>query len=209
MGLALMDATAGNGDQFWESYSDHFLQQPEDLTLPMCWNDDLSSELQHPAIIAAAQQQQQRLRTLLPPEYMQPIDQGLPSYLQWGFANVRSRALQLGPQAFGMVPFIDIANHAAEPNADVRTSPAAASSSSSSNGEGAAAAGDNADQGSVDLYAVEDIPSGTEVTISYSGVSGYTNQRWMAQYGFVPASGNAADRLELNIPERCDSDWAL
>jgi len=36
-----------------------------------------------------------------------------------------------------------------------------------------------------------------EVTISYSGPQGYTNQRFMAQYGFVPAGGNMADRLDL------------
>jgi hypothetical protein len=38
---------------------------------------------------------QQRLLQLLPPEYMQPIGEGIPSYLQWGFACVRSRACQV------------------------------------------------------------------------------------------------------------------
>jgi hypothetical protein len=56
--LALMDATAGDGDQFWELYADHLLPQPEDLTLPMCWTGELLQQLQHDAIIDAAQQQQ-------------------------------------------------------------------------------------------------------------------------------------------------------
>jgi hypothetical protein len=160
---------------------------------------------------------QERLRTLLPPEYMQPIDEGLPSYLQWGFACVRSRALQLGPQAFGLVPFIDIANHAADPNADIRVPPpgpsaaaAAQAAQAAADGAGADGAGAEAaaaaagagDQGFVELVAVQDIAAGQEVTISYTGLSGYTNQRFMAQYGFVPRQGNVADRLELQVPDR-------
>eukprot|EP00775_Hariotina_reticulata_P012042 gene12042-12185_t len=70
------------------------------------------------AISLAFSSVQQRLQQLLPIEYMQPIDDGLPSYLQWGFACVRSRACQVGPQAFGMIPFVDLANHAGDPNAD-------------------------------------------------------------------------------------------
>ncbi len=34
-----------------------------------------------------------------------------------------------------------------------------------------------------------------EVTISYTGPEGYTNQRMMAQYGFVVEGGNPADRI--------------
>lgn len=148
---------------------------------------------------------QERLRTILPPEYMQPIGPGLPSYLQWGFACVRSRALQLGAQAFGMVPFVDLANHAADPNADTRVVPAAAAAAtgatSSSGGGSDSPQTPEASQGFVELVAVKDIPAGAEVTISYSGLAGFTNQRLMAQYGFVPQQGNTADRLELQIPE--------
>lgn len=53
-----MDATAGDGDPFWELYCDHFMQQPEQLTLPMCWDPELLQQLQHTAIIEAAQKQQ-------------------------------------------------------------------------------------------------------------------------------------------------------
>jgi predicted RecA/RadA family phage recombinase len=128
---------------------------------------------------------------------MTPIEPGLPSYLQWGFACVRSRALQVGKQAFGMVPFADIANHAADPNADTCVAPAAAAEASADVSQQQQGAG-----GFVELVAVKDIPAGEEVTISYSGLQGYTNQRFMAQYGFVPAQGNPADRLELTVPDR-------
>lgn len=47
---------------------------------------------------------------------------------------------------------------------------------------------------------MEDIASGQELTISYTGPEGYTNQRLMAQYGFVPPDGNPADRLSLELP---------
>ena len=56
--LALMDAVAGDGDKFYEAYADMLLPDPEQLTLPMCWHDQLLQELQHKDIIDAAQQQQ-------------------------------------------------------------------------------------------------------------------------------------------------------
>lgn len=42
-------------------------------------------------------------------------------------------------------------------------------------------------------------PLPPQVTISYAGPEGYTNQRFMAQYGFVPVGGNAADRVKLEL----------
>jgi hypothetical protein len=101
-----------------------------------------------------------------------------------------------------MVPFADIANHAADPNSDTRAVAAAPAAAAESPTEAQQQQGGG---GYVELVAVKDIPAGTEVTISYSGLQGYTNQRFMAQYGFVPAQGNPADRLELTVPERYDS----
>jgi hypothetical protein len=99
-----------------------------------------------------------------------------------------------------MVPFADIANHAADPNADTHAVPAAAETAVAESATEAQQ--QQGGGGYVELVAVKDIPAGTEVTISYSGLQGYTNQRFMAQYGFVPAQGNPADRLELTVPER-------
>jgi hypothetical protein len=56
--LALMDALAGDGDRFYEAYADMLLPDPEKLTLPMCWHEQLLQELQHKDIAQAAKQQQ-------------------------------------------------------------------------------------------------------------------------------------------------------
>ena len=45
---------------------------------------------------------------------------GGPSWLQWGFACVRSRAFELRKDCFAFVPFLDGANHAADPSCDFR-----------------------------------------------------------------------------------------
>lgn len=59
-GLALMDATAGDGDPFWELYAEHLLPPPEEVTLPMAWGPELLQQLQHDAIQQGAQAQQVR-----------------------------------------------------------------------------------------------------------------------------------------------------
>jgi SET domain len=57
------------------------------------------------------------------------------------------------------VPLMDVANHADDPNAEFRV----------------------ADDGSMELVARRAIAEGEEATVSYSGPSGYSNQRLMAQ----------------------------
>lgn len=122
------------------------------------------------------------------PELMEPLGPGLPSWLQWAFACVRSRAFKVGPEAFALVPLLDIANHSAKPNADFRAA--------DSRSDSATAA--DADGGGFELFALEAIAAGVEVTVSYTGPAGYTNQRLMAQYGFVPEAGNDADRVAFS-----------
>jgi hypothetical protein len=126
---------------------------------------------------------QARLRSLLPPEYMTPIEPGLPSYLQWGFGCVRSRAFRLGAQAFGCVPFLDFANHTDAPNADLRVAAIADEGKEEPQPAAAAAGGSDGSDSSpstshgwVELVALSDIPAGSEVTMSYSGPAGFTNQ---------------------------------
>ncbi|KAG2447358.1 hypothetical protein HYH02_007686 [Chlamydomonas schloesseri] len=213
--LALVDGLAGDGGEFWSRYCDALLPAPERLTLPMCWEPQRLAHLQHRDIAAAAEAQQDRLMGLFP-ELMEPLAPDVPSWIQWAFACVRSRAFRAGPDAFAFVPFLDLANHADAPqagpppgpgggagagaqagpsvppanhvaNADFRASPP-------SSGSGEAAAGEY-----FELYALRDIEPGEEVTISYAGPKGYTNQRFMAQYGFVPVGGNAADRVQLEL----------
>ena len=74
-----------------------------------------------------------------------------PTYMQWGLACVRSRALQLSKDRFAMVPFLDVANHASEPNAAFRIS-----------------VSDDA----VELVALSDIAAGQEAVISYTECNG-------------------------------------
>lgn len=49
----------------------------------------------------------------------------------------------------------------------------------------------------MELVALRPLQAGQEATISYTGPAGMTNQRLMAQYGFVPTGGNPADRLHF------------
>jgi hypothetical protein len=58
--LALMDSIAGDGGDFWGFYSDSLLPSPEALTVPMCWEEQLLSELRHPEVEEAAKAQQVR-----------------------------------------------------------------------------------------------------------------------------------------------------
>ena len=96
------------------------------------------------------------------------------------------------------VPFLDFANHAATPNADFRVRPTDESSSSSSSETSSSSSSGRV----VQLVTVKNIAAGEEVLVSYSGPQGFTNQRFMAQYGFVPEGGNMADRLTgLAVPE--------
>ncbi len=109
------------------------------------------------------------------PSLMEPHAEDCPSWFQWAFACVRSRSLKLGPDAFALAPFVDLANHGIEANSDFRV--------------------EKGGNGSVQLFALKDMKADTEVLISYSGPDGFTNQRLMAQYGFVLPRGNPGDRV--------------
>ncbi|GLI68384.1 hypothetical protein VaNZ11_012712, partial [Volvox africanus] len=205
--LALVDGLAGDGGEFWQRYCDELLPAPEQLTLPMCWEGPRLAQLQHTDIAQAATAQKARLTALFP-ELMEPLAPDVPGWLQWAFACVRSRAFRVGTDAFAFVPFLDFANHAEAPangqptptasitqgrpiaNADFRMF---ATTSRREEGLGE-------DDGSFfELVALRDIDLGEEVTICYSGPEGYTNQRYMAQYGFVPRGGNPADRIRVDL----------
>ncbi|GIM10040.1 hypothetical protein Vretimale_13795, partial [Volvox reticuliferus] len=204
--LALVDGLAGDGGEFWHRYCDELLPTPEQLTLPMCWGEARLAQLQHADIAQAAAAQQARLTALFP-ELMEPLAPDVPSWLQWAFACVRSRAFRVGADAFAFIPFLDFANHADGPtndqrpptvngtpcrptaNADFCMTPT--TSNDDERGEGGGSF--------FELVALRDITPGEEVTICYSGPEGYTNQRYMAQYGFVPRGGNPADRIRLEL----------
>ena len=56
---------------------------------------------------------------LPPPPPASPCADG-PTWLQWGFGCVRSRAFRLADEHFAFVPLLDVANHAADPSCDFR-----------------------------------------------------------------------------------------
>lgn len=138
--------------------------------------------------------------------------------LQWALACVRSRAFQLTSTLFAQVPFCDLANHSDRANAMVRPLRESEAEQSSEPEDldselkdledltddhpeepetGAKASGDSL---SVVLMATENIAEGSEITISYTGVSGATNRRLMVQYGFVIPE-NQHDRLDFELFE--------
>ena len=109
------------------------------------------------------------------------------------------RAFALAPEVMAFVLFLDFANHAATPNADFRVRPTLDESSSSSSSETSSSSSNGR---VMELVAVANIAAGEEVLVNYSGPQGFTNQWFMAKYGFVPEGGNMADRLTgLTVPE--------
>lgn len=189
MGLAVLDAAAGAGGAFWGEYAE-LLPQPHELTLPICLPDDLLDRLGDDAVASAARAQRERLATSFS-GISSPCLDGCahPTFIEWAFACVRSRAFSLGRDdadflVFAYVPFLDCANHApTDPNADFGLAP-----------------GDQ----DVHLRVVSPISAGDPVTISYTGPRGLPNARLMAQYGFCIPS-NPADRLSLDVDAARDA----
>lgn len=186
MALAILDAAAGSGGEFWGEYAE-LLPQPLELTPPICLPDDLLDRLGDDALASAARDQRARLAATFS-GLASPFTDSTPhpTFMEWAFACVRSRAFSLRRASkekeespvFAYVPFLDCANHAPEtPTADF----------------GLAGAADV-----VHLRAVTAIPAGQAVTISYTGPRGMTNAQLMAQYGFCLPS-NPADRLTLDF----------
>ena len=96
---------------------------------------------------------------------------------------------RLGPDVFAVAPFLDLANHSIKPNSDFRMAASTATGGDRTN-----------PSGSIELFALQDIPADSEVLISYTGPEGMTNQRLMAQYGFVLPGGNPSDRVVFQLP---------
>ncbi|GAX82723.1 hypothetical protein CEUSTIGMA_g10149.t1 [Chlamydomonas eustigma] len=177
MSLALLDCISGNGGQFWMDYSSSVFPEKQSLLLPMCWPMPLLRELQHPEIMEGALKQQARLSAMFP-DLMAQENEDVPSWFQWAFACVRSRSVQLSRDHFALVPFLDLANHGIEANCDF-----------------AHMVEGDSKVPTTQLVALQDMPQGTELLLSYTGPNGYTNQRMMAQYGFVIPGGNPGDRI--------------
>eukprot|EP01025_Chloroclados_australasicus_P031404 TRINITY_DN31767_c2_g1_i3.p1 TRINITY_DN31767_c2_g1~~TRINITY_DN31767_c2_g1_i3.p1 ORF type:complete len:361 (-),score=56.38 TRINITY_DN31767_c2_g1_i3:573-1655(-) len=177
--LALVDAAMDQGHGFWKDYV-LFLPAPQTLCLPMCWPEYLLKQLQDDQVKEGAILQQKRLRDILHYEALttqRQADGDLPSLFEWAFACVRSRAFKLKDDYYAYIPFLDMANHSPEPNANYQYN----------------------QNGFVELVAVKDIKAKEEVTISYTGKYGESNRKLLQKYGFVVEQGNFADRIEFKL----------
>lgn len=173
--LGLLDAMSGMGSECLQMYGNYVLPGPKDLCLPLCMPEEMLCELQDDEMERKAKEQKERLRGLFPGLGV-AMEDGGPTWMEYAFGCVRSRAFSLGKDAYAFVPILDAANHALEPNADFSFNP---------------------NTNSILLFAMENISAGDEITISYTGKVGYTNARMMAQYGFVFDHGNPFDRYSL------------
>lgn len=183
--LALLDGLSGSGGDFWSRYTNLILPQPSSLSLPFCLPSDLLHALEHRPLIDAAHAQKERLADLFPGLAKPMTDEDAPTWIEWAFGCVRSRAFRLEQGHYAFVPFLDVANHAADPNAAFELAK---------------------DGRSVNLVCVKTISPGEEVTISYTGPQGATNRQMMAQYGFVPRLGNVFDRLQLSTVDLSENE---
>ena len=115
-----------------------------------------------------------------------------PSFFEWAFACVRSRAFRLGEQRFAFVPFLDIANHSPSPNAGfrwvharsgfgricaarvaVQTQPVVHQRETVP--EVGYACRQDEHGADVELVALSDVRSGEEATLSYTDRGGYVS----------------------------------
>ena len=174
--LGVLDAMSGMGSECLQVYGNYVLPTPKDLCLPLCMPEDMLGELQDDDMEQKALEQKGRLRELFPGLGVPMEDDDGPTWMEYAFGCVRSRAFTYGKDKYAFVPILDAANHALEPNADFSFNPST---------------------NKILLFAMEDMKNTEEVTISYTGRVGYTNARMMAQYGFVFEHGNPFDRYSL------------
>jgi len=185
LAVALLEAASEQrcAGGFWDVYG-FMLPAPHTVTMPLCFPQELTAEVQNPFMMKAAGQQQVRLEshypTLVKPNYHPKLkiyqDLGMtssvPNALMWCFALVRSRCFSASPERFAFVPFLDMCNHWVEPNADYSYNEAA---------------------DSFDLVALKPIRSGDEILISYG--QGLSNDDLMVRYGFVVEGNPHASAL--------------
>ncbi len=174
--LALLDSLSGMGSEGIQDWGNTALPAPRDMSLPLCLPPSMLDQLQDEDLARKAMEQKQRLRELFPGLAVPMDGDDGPTWMEYAFGCVRSRAFSLGEDRYAFVPVMDAANHAMDPNADFSFNPG---------------------NDTILLFAMENIKAGDEVTISYTGRVGYTNKRLMTQYGFVFTSGNPFDTYSL------------
>eukprot|EP00966_Prymnesium_polylepis_P187831 4354405-Prymnesium_polylepis.1 len=150
-------------ERFWREWSLTQLPRPSELTHPATLAPSVLAAVQDDALERAAQLRRTRVASLLAGA-AGPLGE---AWSHWAFAMVSSRPFRIAapespaytagasapppPPKFAFVPFIDMANHDAAPNVEVRAVGAV--------GGGAYEA--------VELVALRDLAVGEEATISY------------------------------------------
>ena len=225
--------------EFWSHWS-MLLPPIGTLAHAVCLPSHLLSELQDSELARAVTLQQARVEALLADEPRSDDAAAEPAIAvamrRWAVALCSSRPFAIPTPAAdpvsgsiasmcAFVPFIDMANHAEEPNCEVQGagSSAAAPREGAVEGEGEGGAGDGAAGGgiagaevvdgadeaagcgaageasasfsAVGLIATRDLAAGEEVLISY--FKSAPNAHIFSRFGFVPADGNRHDRLGL------------
>ncbi|WPT13843.1 Protein PLASTID TRANSCRIPTIONALLY ACTIVE 14 [Picochlorum sp. SENEW3] len=176
LALGVLDSMSGMGSEALQMYTNYVLPHPKSMSLPCCLPEHMLVELQDEDMMEKAMEQKKRLKSLFPGLGVEMEEDG-PTWMEYAFGCVRSRAFKLGDESYGFVPILDAANHAMEPNVDFSFNPSG---------------------NTVVVFAIDDVRQGEEVTISYTGKVGYTNSRMMAQYGFVFETGNPFDRYSVD-----------
>ena len=185
LALGVFEACAGSGGIFWDKYR-RLLPAPPKLAHPLTLPDAMLDELQDDEMADKTRQLREKLRALYPDlathsvhpatagyERMgAPMDQ-IPLPLPYAYALVVSRCFTMSDgDTFAFVPFLDMADHAAQPSANFAS-----------------------DARGFVLKSLRPIAMGEEVSICYG--EEYTTRRLFEQYGFAPAEGTAADAQML------------
>ena len=185
LALAVFEGSAGSGGVFWDQYRT-LLPPPPKMSHPLTLPESLLAEVQDDEVVAKTRALRQKLEELYPVlnshavhpataayEAMgAPMDQ-IPLPLQYAYALVVSRCFTMSDgDTFAFVPFLDMADHEAQPTANFAS-----------------------DARGFVLKALRPIAAGEPVSICYG--EDYTSRRLFEQYGFCPEQGTAADARTL------------
>ena len=195
--LAAMHDDSDNGivseeqRSFWKVWKG-MLPAPGTTAHPLLLPESLLPELQDEALVHAARLQRARVDAVLGSPPAGDVEGGdrLARDTRWAVAMCSSRPFSIpltvsgaGVGLAAFVPFVDMANHADDPNCDVQ-------------GVGD---GDGSDLAStfsvVGLVANRDLEVGDEIFISYFDAA--PNSHIFSRFGFVLPSSNRHDRLGL------------
>jgi len=199
-------------EDFWREWSE-MLPEVGTLSHPLTLPASSLADLHDDALAHAAELQQARVEAVLGgmPEAAvgeSAAAEGI-ALRRWAVALCSSRPFSLpyggdgGEQLAAFVPFVDMANHDAEPNCEVQgrgegRPQAVEAALPAGEPSEAAEAAEWSELQAVGLIARRDLKAGEEVLISYFGAA--PNSHVFSRFGFVTREPNRHDRV-LGMPE--------